>query len=149
MYFRCSDCLSATWIERDRPLAAADSVRCDDCGKTYTANPSPEIGSTLSGHYQHALEFSNTHRVDMPTAYSILLGLMELEEMKILRGLESAVDRVADATERPEGPGTHPPELDEDELRLLDNLEAQDDQLDEAQERAVVHFQSKATSFDD
>lgn len=109
MFFRCTTCLAATWIGTDRPPVADDNVTCDECGRSYIARPTPELGSTEGSHYRHTTSFAAGERLDMATAYSFLLGLIGREEMSAVEGLE--VEESA---------------LDEEELLLIDNLEMEE-----------------------
>ena len=105
MYFRCADCHAATWIDRTPgrgcPIRSLRRVR-----PPYTVRPGRDLGPTLAEHYRRTLELSNECQIDMPSAYSILLGLLSREELQLL------FDRPASpssATPAGDGGGSDPP----------------------------------------
>jgi len=130
MYFRCSDCLAATWIGRGRPFVASETVECGDCGRSHTANPAPELGTTVGSHYEQALEFSGRQKIDIASAYSVLLGLIDLAELRTLQQLETAVDRVVGERGSDETLDPQRPEIDDEVDRLFDNLAVDEPELD-------------------
>ncbi|HKQ61613.1 MAG TPA: hypothetical protein VJS92_09980, partial [Candidatus Polarisedimenticolaceae bacterium] len=84
MYIRCVQCHVPTWIPSElgpEPLGAV----CRACGRRYQLRATPELGSSSRDQYQNAQRFSEANGVDLPSAYSVLLGLMTLEQARVRR----------------------------------------------------------------
>lgn len=77
MYFRCTDCRAATWLDRTPPVRDADRVTCGECKREYTVRLAQGLGPSLAEHYRRCVELSNHHRIDMPSAYALLLGTLQ------------------------------------------------------------------------
>ncbi|NIM62566.1 MAG: hypothetical protein GTN89_03025 [Acidobacteria bacterium] len=56
------------------------TIRCQDCGHEHDLSRSSGLGETAKEQYELANEFATRHGVELPSAYSILLGLMTLAE---------------------------------------------------------------------
>jgi len=82
MYFRCSHCHESTWIRSLVPGMVERQVDCQDCGHGHDLSRSGELGDTGKKQYDTAQDFSTRNGVDLPTAYSVLLGLMTLAEAR-------------------------------------------------------------------
>lgn len=93
MYIRCLDCQSSTWIESVEPGSAAQHVSCRTCGREYALNVPADLGATQRDQYRKALGFAESHGIDLPSAYSVLLGIMSMDEARGLR--ERAVSAAA------------------------------------------------------
>jgi hypothetical protein len=85
MYIRCLDCQSSTWIESVEPGSKAQVVSCRACGREYTLEVPADLGATQRDQYQKALSFAEGHGIDLPSAYSVLLGIMSKDEARGLR----------------------------------------------------------------
>ena len=81
MYFRCGICLGASWCEGARPPGAGDSVRCESCGRVHRVAPSEQLGDTIARHYAASLRLSNERSIDMASAYSVLLGVLDEDRL--------------------------------------------------------------------
>ena len=79
MYIRCSDCTESTWIEF--PADAASTVRldCGACNKSYRVDPQSNFDNE-EAQYDSALALAGSNGIDLPSAYSVLLGIMTLEK---------------------------------------------------------------------
>lgn len=86
MYFRCVSCLATTWLDGSPPVRTSARIRCADCRQWFSARADPRLGSTMATHYQATLRFANENDVDMPSAYAVLLGLLDLEGLRFLQG---------------------------------------------------------------
>lgn len=117
MDFRCSDCLESHWIDRFEPLRSSDELVCPGCGKVHVVDPAPLLGSTLGSHYRNAVAFANEMQIDMPSAYSVLLQIVTLDDVLKAQGRApaEATPVAPDEVER-EG------ELSDEELALLERL---------------------------
>lgn len=82
MYLRCSRCHEPTWIRSLIPGLVEDSIECQDCGHEHDLSRSNKLGETVKEQYEIANEFATRNGVDLPTAYSILLGLMSMQEAR-------------------------------------------------------------------
>ena len=80
MYLRCAKCHETIWIQSlgSRPL----STSCESCGRSYRIETAADLGATGKEQYARATEFAETNRVDLPTAYSVLLGILSLETVR-------------------------------------------------------------------
>ena len=86
MHFRCSSCLSATALDRVEPVRESEKLVCGDCGESFTVKPTEPLGATLGDHYRRTSRVSTEHQIDMPTAYSVVLGLISVGQLGLLRG---------------------------------------------------------------
>ena len=82
MYIHCSRCHEPTRIRSLVPGLVEPAVKCQDCGQEHDLSRSSELGETGKQQYEIASEFASRNGVDLPTAYSILLGLMTLQEAR-------------------------------------------------------------------
>ncbi len=82
MYIQCCRCHESTWIRSLVPGLGVPTVKCQDCGHEHDLSRSSKLGETGKEQYELAKEFAARNRVDLPAAYSILLGLMTLEEAR-------------------------------------------------------------------
>jgi len=82
MYLRCSRCHEPTWIRSLVPGLVESSIKCQDCGHEHDLSHSKELGETGKEQYEIASAFATRNGVELPTAYSILLGLMTLQEAR-------------------------------------------------------------------
>ena len=82
MYIHCCRCHESTWIRSLVPGLGEPSIECQDCGHEHDLSRSSELGETGKEQYDLASEFASGNGVDLPTAYSVLLGLMTLQEAR-------------------------------------------------------------------
>lgn len=138
MYLRCSRCHEPTWLRSLVPGLVESPVRCQDCGHEHDVSRSAELGETGKEQYTNANEFSRRNGVDLPTAYSILLGLMTLQEVRDEDAAQREKQREANAPAvetpvsddpvfPPEEPGSQDDLALEIPESLLGELEAQDE----------------------
>jgi hypothetical protein len=86
MYIRCLDCHSSTWLDRLDQDSRRQAVSCASCGRNYTLVVPEDLGSSQRDQYRRALSLAEEHGVDLPSAYSVLFGVMTLDEARGLRG---------------------------------------------------------------
>ena len=85
MYACCANCLSSTWIEPAPPTPGElRTVACGECAQSYVVNHARELGNTAAEHYRAMVRFANANDIDMPSAYSVLLGVMPLAQAKAI-----------------------------------------------------------------
>lgn len=85
MHIRCKSCHTAVWLEIPETTDRAASVGCKTCGQEYrlTADRRPDrTGRKLA---REARRLAESNGIDLPGAYSILLGAMTLEEVRRIR----------------------------------------------------------------
>ncbi len=85
MYACCANCLSSTWIEATRPTGEIRTIACGECPQTYVVTHSRELGNTAAEHYRAMVRLANASDIDMPCAYSVLLGVMPMAQAKAIR----------------------------------------------------------------
>ena len=108
MYLRCAECHDATWIPNLAPGVSELTVGCKRCGRVYALADKHHNGQQ---RYTAAMACSESNQLDLPTAYSVLFGVMTLEQAKEFRdGREAkaaagrrgnARPRAASATDAP------------------------------------------------
>ncbi len=76
MYIRCVSCKSASRSQLGRPT---QEVTCHRCGRVYDLSAAAKLGSTPQERYGRALAYAQANRLDLASAYSVLLGIMPLE----------------------------------------------------------------------
>ncbi len=82
MYIQCCRCHEPTWIRSLVPGLVDPTVKCPDCGHEHDLARADELGETGKQQYEIATEFATKNGVGLPTAYSVLLGLMTLQEAR-------------------------------------------------------------------
>ena len=82
MYLRCSNCHTPTWIRSLVPGAVEQQIDCAECSESHDLSRATELGQDNKSQYETANRFASENGVDLPTAYSILLGLMTLAEAR-------------------------------------------------------------------
>lgn len=85
MYFRCADCLATTWINAIRVEGPQRAVDCNPCGRLWVVQPNKDLGPAVRDHLRPAQHYSLEQDLDLPSAYSVLLGIMSLEQAQVLR----------------------------------------------------------------
>lgn len=103
MYIRCAECHAAAWLETLAPGESDPSVTCKSCGREMILLTAGELGVTSEEQQERALQFASFHQIDLPSSYSVLLGLMPLaaaqaaREQRVRRG-GAITDEREDAT---------------------------------------------------
>jgi len=103
MYFRCPDCLASTWMDRLEPPRRSEALSCAECEGSFEVRPILGDGAVLGDHYRRSLALSNEKQIDMPTAYSVVLGLLTLDQVRLLQGVVTP-EPVASEPTAPERP---------------------------------------------
>jgi hypothetical protein len=81
MYFRCAECHDSTWVP-NAPGEALPPARCHRCGREYALK---DGHSSTQERYEAAMGCAETNQLDLPSAYSVLFGIMSLDEAKLFR----------------------------------------------------------------
>ena len=85
MYFRCTDCYAATWVHGVDVSGASHTLKCRGCGRGFTVRSSPNLDPDPREQHETALALAQGNDLDLPSAYSVLLGVMTLEGALQLR----------------------------------------------------------------
>ena len=85
MRFRCAQCRALTPVQIPARLEAPLIVPCSGCGRSYRFAVDRPSGGGDQEHYRKARAFSETNKIDLASAYSVLEGIMSLEEARALR----------------------------------------------------------------
>jgi hypothetical protein len=101
MRFRCAQCRALTPVQIPARLETPLVVPCSGCGRSYRFAVDRSRGSGDQERYRQARAFSETNTIDLASAYSVLEGIMSLEEARALRpgGAKPAASK-APATDR-------------------------------------------------
>jgi hypothetical protein len=85
MHIRCAQCRSLTQVQIPETLSAPLPVVCSGCGRRYRLAVNRPRGTSDPDRYRRAKAFAEQNRIDLASAYSVLEGLMTLEEARGLR----------------------------------------------------------------
>jgi len=85
MYFRCTDCYAATWVQGTEPSSDSQTLNCRSCGRGFTVQTAGNFDDDPSEQYETALALAEGNSLDLPTSYSVMLGIMTLEHAMNLR----------------------------------------------------------------
>ena len=98
MYFRCMDCWATTWAHGVDASGASQTVKCRGCGRGFTVRSSPNLSPDPREQHETALALAEGNGLDLPTAYSVLLGVTTLEVALAMRdrGLPATADEAAE-----------------------------------------------------
>ena len=101
MRFRCAQCRALTPVQIPARLEAPLIVPCSGCGRSYRFAVDQPRGSGDQERYREARAFSETNKIDLASAYSVLEGIMSVEEARTLRsGGAKPAASVAPASDR-------------------------------------------------
>ena len=82
MWIRCPKCGRSTRAAFNITLG----VNCVSCGKYCSLARATKLGATPQARFQMALGFARVHRVDLASAYSILLGIIPFSKALSIPG---------------------------------------------------------------
>lgn len=85
MRFRCAQCRAITPVQIPARLEAPLVVPCSGCGRSYRFSVDRSRGTGDQERYRAARAFSETNKIDLASAYSVLEGIMSLEEARAMR----------------------------------------------------------------
>lgn len=94
MYIRCAGCGKTT---RVWPTDVA--VTCVNCSRHVGLDRANELGSTSEERFRRARDFASEKKIDLASAYSVLLGILPIEDALPIhlddrydRGFDAAID---------------------------------------------------------
>jgi hypothetical protein len=97
MYIRCKNCHDSIWIRPGESETGA--ARCGRCGQRYHVHLSGDAEAACEAISRKAGELAQAHGLDLPSAYSVVLGIATHDEMAELHaaGKYEARRRAAEA----------------------------------------------------
>jgi len=78
---RCKSCHGAVWVELESAGAQAHRFACPTCSKEYRVDGGPNASRSEEHLATEARQLVRETQIDLPSAYSVLLGVMTLEEV--------------------------------------------------------------------
>ncbi len=81
VYIRCSRCHGAVWMPDASRHNTATEHTCENCGAGYRIEILRSFEKTRDRLGRAAREFGQEEGIDLPGAYSVLLGVMSLEQL--------------------------------------------------------------------
>jgi len=94
MRFRCAQCRALTQVQIPARMTAPIVTPCSGCGRKYRFAVDRPRGADDQDGYRRAKEFAETNQIDLASAYSVLEGVMTLDEA---RGIRKGVPIAASA----------------------------------------------------
>jgi hypothetical protein len=84
LILRCRSCHGTVWVQTEQATAKSTPATCRDCGQRYRLEAS--AGLRAAGHKLHeeARKLAQKESIDLPGAYSVLLGVMPIDEVREL-----------------------------------------------------------------
>src|SRR5213592_1346279 len=82
--FRCAQCRALTQVQIPARMTAAMVTACSGCGRKYRFSVDRPRAADDQERYRRAKEFAETNQIDLGSAYSVLEGVMTLEEAHTL-----------------------------------------------------------------
>src|SRR6185436_21029992 len=76
MYIRCPNCATSTRAA----YSIRQGVTCASCGRFTMLKNAKDLGETPQERFHRAYGFARKHRIDLASAYSVLLGIIQIEE---------------------------------------------------------------------
>src|SRR6266571_3799982 len=87
MRFRCAQCRALTQVQIPARMTAPMVTACSGCGRKYRFAVDRPRAADDQERYRRGKEFAETNQIDLGSAYSVLEGVMTLEEAhKLGRG---------------------------------------------------------------
>src|ERR1051325_4370991 len=102
MRFRCAQCRALTQVQIPARMTAPIVTPCSGCGRKYRFAVDRPRGADDQAGYRPAKEFAETTQIDLASAYSVLEGVMTLDEA---RGIRKGVPIAAAAPAGQSGAG--------------------------------------------
>ncbi len=85
MRFRCAQCRALTQVQIPARIIAPVITACSGCGRKYRFAVDRPRTADDQERYRRAKEFAETNQIDLGSAYSVLEGVMTLEEARGIR----------------------------------------------------------------
>src|SRR5207247_1466510 len=85
MRFRCAQCRALTQVQIPAKITAPVITACSGCGRKYRFAVDRPRAADDQERYRRAKEFAETNQIDLGSAYSVLEGVMSIEEARGIR----------------------------------------------------------------
>ena len=85
MRFRCAQCRALTQVQIPARMTAPIVTACSGCGRRYRFAVDRPRAADDQERYRRAKEFAEANQIDLGSAYSVLEGVMTLEDARALR----------------------------------------------------------------
>lgn len=82
MIIRCKSCQGTIWLQTDQKHSA--TVACKQCGQEYRFQAWEQLRSAERRLSENARRLAREENIDLPGAYSVLLGIMQVNEVREL-----------------------------------------------------------------
>jgi hypothetical protein len=82
MRFRCAQCRALTQVQIPARMTAPMVTACSGCGRKYRFAVDRPRAADDQERYRRAKEFAETNQIDLASAYSVLEGVVTLEEAR-------------------------------------------------------------------
>jgi hypothetical protein len=96
MYVRCPNCGTSTRAA----YSVHHGVTCSSCGKFTSLKHADDLGDTPHERFRRAFGFARAHRIDLASAYSVLLGIIPIDQAFPIPALDSYDPGFRDAVQR-------------------------------------------------
>lgn len=107
MSIRCGHCMGIVAVESLIPGNCPPSITCKSCDAGLSLMSCGELGLTADEQSERASQYAGFNKIDIPSANSVLLGLMTLEQAQRLGAPDA--DRLTGAQTKPEAAATVTP----------------------------------------
>jgi hypothetical protein len=125
MHIRCKQCHGVVQILPDDSVDQLPRSLCLTCGQPYALKLPGDIAALKEKLFSRARSLAQEHGIDLPGAYSILIGVMDLEQVRSMQGALSSVDSGPPAHAEPERKPRYDPGFQEAvEAGLLTPMQA-------------------------
>ncbi len=91
MYIRCRDCHGSIWIPSEEDAIEAVTAACRRCERSYVLEVSEFLRSTGERLSELARRCASDNDIDLPSAYSVLYGVLDLKEIRDLQKKSAAI----------------------------------------------------------
>jgi len=92
---RCANCHATVWIQSAERGARSVAVTCGGCGQQYHIRAGSILDRNDRSMATRARQLAKDEHLDLPSAYSVLLGVATAEELRELSGAPATPDRTA------------------------------------------------------
>jgi hypothetical protein len=86
MHIRCGQCRALTQVQIHASSATPVTVACSGCSRRYRLSVNRPGATTDQERYRRAKTYAETNQIDLASAYSVLEGIMSLEEARAAKG---------------------------------------------------------------
>jgi hypothetical protein len=81
MFLRCPSCHSAVWLATERATGEGFGASCSRCDAEFHVAAEGDLAAAQEELSRTAVRLGRENAIDLPSAYSILLGILTLEQV--------------------------------------------------------------------